>query len=370
MARGFALLSLALLGCGHPAKPPVTAPPPPAVVHARLGATKETGAESSAELFALWSKTAEREKGEAKVRTSASSTLDLTVTASTKESALFACREILSSIASEEERAKEGALARIRERRAQVTARLSEVARSLHGFEIATHDEAAARTDLERKLAAAKLAGEDFPGALGSIASAHHHATAERASLASMYGPKHPTFAANELEIALLEGARDAQRKIEVSAAESELQAFDALPKKKRTPEAIADMRRKLLIARLSAPGVTAASGVDVEAPPRLRELALAHLGVRIERTKQAVTLGDAHPRMLALSARLHDLELEFEKVLALEIARLQKNEPVDDRALRHELEELVGTLSALIGEEDAIVKQAPRLVVVSPCAG
>lgn len=372
MARGFALLSLVALGCGPAAKTPATVPPAPSVVHARIGATPPaSGATPSAELFALWSKTAERARGGARVSTlGQGDALELTVTASSAESALLTCREILGAIASDEEKSKESALSHVREERAKLTARLSDVTRSLHTFDIATNDEATAREGLARKLAAAKVASSDYPGALGLIAERLRRAESERASLAAEYGAKHPLSVANDLEIAFLVEARDAQKKLEIDAAQAELDAFDALPKKKRTAEGIAEMRRKLLVERLSAKGVTAERGVDVEAPLRLRELALAHVRVRLERRKESVTLGDAHPRMMALDARLADIQLAFAKLLPIEIARVQKNEPVDDRALRMQLEELVSSLSDLIAEEDAIVKQVSRLVVISPCAG
>jgi uncharacterized protein involved in exopolysaccharide biosynthesis len=370
MARGFVFLSIVALGCGPAAKPPPAVPPAPSVVHARLGATPGS-TPSLAELFSLWSKTAARAKGESRVTTlMRGDALELTVTASSSEGALFACREILGTIASDEEKSRESALAHVRSERARITSRLSEVTRSLHTFEIATNDEASARTDLARKVAAAKIASTDFPGALGLLAERLRRAENERASLAAAYGPKHPQFEANELEIAFFVKARDAQKKIEVDAAEAELAGFDALPKKKRTAEGISEMRRKLLVERLSAQGVTAERGVDVEAPLRLRELALAHLQTRLEIAKESVTIGDAHPRMMALKARLADIELAFKTALPSEIARVQNNVPVDDRTLRRELEGLVSTLSDLITEEDAIVKQVPRLVVITPCAG
>ncbi|MGZ3421483.1 MAG: hypothetical protein ACXVEE_26640 [Polyangiales bacterium] len=392
MARGCAVLLVLLGACAPAAKPaPVVAPPKHAVVHARVGATaaatesdvrasaKEPAVErhaswsraTEAELFVEWAKAAPPLAVEAQViaRTTGGG-LDLTITAATPERALFACREVVAGLSTDEERDRQDALTALRAERARVVARLADVTRLLHGFEVQTTDIASARADLARKLASAKAAAADFPGALGAIVEGLEHATKERTSLAASYGPNHPAVVANEAEITLLTAQKEAQEKLEIDAAQSELDALDALPKNKRTPADIAELRRKLLLARLSRENVSAQGGVDVEAPSMLRELALRHLRMRIEIARDAVSYGAAHPKMIAAEAHLAAIESAFAKGLKIALEDLQKKSaPSDDGALRRELDQLIDRLVQILAWEDATVKQAPRLVIVSPCA-
>ncbi|MGZ3476112.1 MAG: hypothetical protein ACXWUG_19310, partial [Polyangiales bacterium] len=166
MARGCAVLLVLLGACAPAAKPaPVVAPPKHAVVHARVGATaaatesdvrasaKEPAVErhaswsraTEAELFVEWAKAAPPLAVEAQViaRTTGGG-LDLTITAATPERALFACREVVAGLSTDEERDRQDALTALRAERARVVARLADVTRLLHGFEVQTTDIASA----------------------------------------------------------------------------------------------------------------------------------------------------------------------------------------------------------------------------------
>ncbi len=348
-----AILSCVLLSaCAAPKPCPVTTPST-VVARARIA--------GPARIVSLISDTARKERLTAQVRTEGTA-IEVTVSG---EGALLGCRWLLASAVAAVAEERDLALAPVRDVRASAVARL----RLVEGLlEMSPSESELPTWETAHALATKRLTLKEVSKPL---ATEYAQAMKSEAELKASYGPLHPLVRQAAAVTKVLAEQRAREQQLEGEAAQQELAALEKMPKSSRTPVDVKTLRRGLLVKRLSAPGVTAERGVDSDAPGELRALAFQHLAVRMDRARDEVVYGDAHPKMIASKAELAELESAFSKALTDSIARLSSGAVVpytEAEELRRERTALIDEVSDLTDKETMILL-APGVRIERDCA-